>query len=291
MAAAQFRAGRNLVWLASYPKSGNTWLRSLLTAYLLPEGEFSLNAMLGEQDPFDRQLLDDHAGISSSDLLSHELIPYQAQLHRDMARESEHWRLIKTHSAYLTSDSGEALFPASASAGAIVIVRNPLDIVPSYAHHEDKGFDWVINHMRAENVGTDQWSHRGSPMLPQKMGSWSTNVESWLSQSEIPTLLLRYEDMHQDAAGCLGDVLQFCGIDIDEKAIANAVERCSIKRLREDELEGGFSERPSTERTFFRAGVIGDGKRNLSHDQIEMILTDHGRVMEIAGYPAELPDQ
>ncbi|MDN3644825.1 sulfotransferase domain-containing protein [Pontixanthobacter aestiaquae] len=286
MTSAQFDNDRKLIWLASYPKSGNTWLRSLLTAYLLPHDEFDLNAMLGEQDPFDRQQLDDHAGISSADFLPHELIPYQAQLHRDMAQESENWRLIKTHSAYVKADNREPLFPADASAGVIVIVRNPLDIVPSYAHHEGKDNAWVIAHLGNEHAGTDSWRHRSTTMLPQTMSSWSINVESWLSQSEVPILLLRYEDMHRDTEASLTKALRFCAIEIEPGLVTKAVSRCSIDRLRIDEAKKGFNERPSTQRSFFRSGKIGDGAKNLSKDQISMILNDHGRVMEMVGYPA-----
>ncbi len=289
MTTAQFNNDQKLVWLASYPKSGSTWLRSLLTAYLLPDDEFDLNAMVGEHDPFDRQMLDDHAGISSADFLPYELIPYQAQLHCDMARESDDWRLIKTHSAYLTADGGEELFPASASAGAIVIVRNPLDIVPSYAHHEGRDYDWIIAHMRNEDAGADSWRNRSTPMLPQQMSSWSVNVESWLSQSKIPILMLRYEDMHRDPETSLTAVLRFCAIDVEPDLVTKAIARCSIDRLRADEKQTGFNERPSTRRTFFRSGTIGEGLKSLSHEQIKMILADHGKVMDTVGYNSEVP--
>ncbi|WP_268893197.1 sulfotransferase domain-containing protein [Pontixanthobacter aquaemixtae] len=276
--------------MASYPKSGNTWLRSLLTAYLFPDEEFSLNAMIGEQDPFDRQLLDDHAGISSADYAPEELIYYQAQLHLEMGRANENRRFIKTHSAYIRSADGVALFPDQASAGAIIVVRNPIDIVPSFAHHQNSDLDWAIDEMENLDAGLNKWPTRSSMMLPQTMSDWSANVRSWLDQTAIPTHVLRYEDMHRDPEGSLAAVLRFCAIDVEADKVAKAVDRCRIDRLREDEKSGGFNERPSARRTFFRSGKTGDGARAMSDKQKLRILETHRSTMEALGYSADLDD-
>ena len=287
MNAANFAGDRKLLWLASYPKSGNTWVRSLLSAYLLRDDEFSLNAMLGQQDPFDRQLLDDHAGINSADFQPEELLPYQAQFHRDLARQSADWRLIKTHSTFARGADRTALFPVSASAGAIVIVRNPLDIAPSYAHHEAKPVDWVIAHMRDKHATSDTWATHGGTMVPQRMSSWSENVRSWLNQTGIPVLLIRYEDLHSDTEVALSKMLRFCAVELDANRVSRSVERCRFERLRADEDRTGFSERPSVERTFFRSGKVGDGITMLSEEQIFAIVQDHKAAMKMIGYPAD----
>lgn len=284
---ANFAGDRKFVWLASYPKSGNTWLRSLLSAYLLDEEDFNLNALLGDQDPFDRQTLDDHAGISSADFLREELLPYQAQLHCDLARASKDWRLFKTHSTFARTGDGALLFPSDASAGAIVIVRNPIDIVPSYAHHEGKDCDWVIKHMRDEAAGTDSWTNRSTAMVPQLLSSWSNNVRSWLQQDAVPVLLIRYEDMHSQPDAELIRALRFCAIDVDDRLVSKAIARCNFDRLSTDEKVSGFSERPSSQRAFFRSGKVGDGTTALTRQQIGEILRDHSAVMELAGYPAD----
>ncbi|GAA4644399.1 sulfotransferase domain-containing protein [Pontixanthobacter gangjinensis] len=283
-ATARFGDGRSIIWLASYPKSGNTWLRSLLTAYCYPDDEFDINALIGQQDPFDRQLLDDHAGISSAEMSDRELIPYQAQLHRHLAQHAQPPYFIKTHSACRVSHDGTHLFPAEASAGAIYIVRDPVDVVPSLAHHEGRDFDWTIARMADAEAGLDIWPNKGGLMVPQFMSSWSVNAQSWLDQNQIPVHLLRYEDLHGDTERHFADVLRFCAIEIDQSRLLAAVERCRIDRLQSDETKSGFNERPSSERPFFRGGRIGDGHKKLSKEQKIEVREQHASAIEELGY-------
>lgn len=281
---ADFQDDRSIVWLASYPKSGNTWLRSLLTAYCYPDEQFDINALIGQQDPFDRQMLDDHAGITSADMTEEELIPYQAQLHRHLAREAQAPYFVKTHSAYRISPNGIPLFPAEASAGAIYIVRDPVDVVPSFAHHEDRGLDWAITQMANPDAGMDKSLGRASLMLPQTMYSWSGNVRSWLDQTAIPVHLLRYEDLHADPAEYFARVLRFCAIDVDTPRLYRAIDRCRIDRLQRDEADTGFTERPSPRRQFFRGGRIGDGQQALSIEQTNELREEHSQIIQELGY-------
>jgi hypothetical protein len=144
--------------------------------------------------------------------------------------------------------------------------------------------------MGDETAGANNWTSRANTTLPQTMGSWSENVRSWITQTEIPVHLLRYEDMHRDPEGSLIAVLRFCAIDVEPNLVSQAVARCSFDRLRTDERNSGFSERPSTQRTFFRSGKVGDGTRNLNEQQIRKFLGEHGAVMDKLGYPAT-PDK
>lgn len=281
---AEFGPGRSIVWLASYPKSGNTWLRALLTACLCPDEPLDLNNLLGGPTVLERALLDDHAAIDSAHHSLDELLPYQSQFHRAFADAHDGCVFVKTHSTFRTSADGVALFPREASAGAIVIARNPLDIVASYAHHENKSVDAIVQRMADADATQDAWEDRVSKALPQRISDWSGNVASWLDQKAMPVCLLRYEDMLTDTQGALDRVLRFCGLSVDRNAIRHAVEICAFTRLANAEAQRGFVEKPSQSLSFFRVGAAGRGARELSARQAVAISADHGPTMKRLGY-------
>lgn len=281
---ADFANGRSLVWLSSYPKSGNTWLRAMLSVLTDPETPLDLNRLPFGMDLFDRQLLDDFAGISTATMTTRELIPYQAQLFAMASQQGTRPEFAKTHAAAITANCGTRLFDAGAAAGAIYLVRNPLDVVVSYAHHGAYSLEDTIARMRDAEGTLHQWHDKSGSNLPQLMGGWSDHVASWIDDCEFPVLLVRYEDMLGDTATTLENVAQFCGLEVGCDAIRSAVKRCEFGSLRANEEAEGFSEKPSANRSFFRSGRSGDGSNILSKEQISRIVEDHGAIMQRLNY-------
>ncbi|MEL7446828.1 MAG: sulfotransferase domain-containing protein, partial [Pseudomonadota bacterium] len=285
---AALGADRPLIWLASYPKSGNTWLRAMLSALLNEQETVDLRALEGGMEPFDREVLDDFAAISSSELSPMELLPYQAMLMRALASEALPPCFVKTHAANIRGHANDPLFPPDVTAGAIYIIRNPLDVAVSYAHHANKDFDWVIDFMADDGGGLDNWDDRSSQNVPQLMQSWSANVLSWTDCDDFPVAILRYEDMLEDTRSCLEAVAEFCRIESTPTALDAAIEACRFEALQARESETGFPEKPSADRPFFRAGRTGDGLRLLSANQIARVVKDHAGVMQTVGYDISL---
>ena len=78
-----------MVWLASYPKSGNTWLRALLTNYLLDGGgPASINALIGSWIANRRDLFHRYTGVPSSDLSGEEVLRLRSLFHERLAADS-----------------------------------------------------------------------------------------------------------------------------------------------------------------------------------------------------------
>ena len=277
---AAFDPGRTIVWLASYPKSGNTWLRALLTALIEAPQALDLDYLLGTPDAYDRHALDDHAGIDSSEFSLAELRPYLAGFVRELAADARPPRFIKTHSGY----GDGTLFPADASAGAICVVRHPQDVAPSLAHHENSTLDAAIARMADPAALIDHTPGRGSSVVAQELGSWSGNVAGWLEQQEIPLLLVRYEDLLDDAVCQLGRIAAFLGLGTTPALLQAAVDACAIERLREAERRSGFAEAPRADRSFFRHGRTGSGKAALTPAQRQSISRTHGSLARQLGY-------
>ena len=280
----------SIVWLASYPKSGNTWARAMLTHLLAEPGDdFSVNALAGAPEGGDRHALDDACAISSAEMKPAELLPYRALLHRQMAADNAAPFFVKTHDQYARGADGTALFPADASRAVIYLVRNPLDVVLSFAHHSQHPVDTMIARMADAGTMLNLWPDRISDFLPVHLGRWSEHVAGWTQQREIPLCLLRYEDMIADPATALARVAAAAGIAASPAQIAAAVAASSFERLREREAAEGFSEKPPNMPNFFRAGRTGDWRTALSGDQVARIVADHRDQMALLDYlPASM---
>ena len=137
----------SIVWLASYPKSGSTWLRAVLTHYLRNDGgrgshdergshnePVSINALLGRPLVSDRETFDEYLGLESSDPIPDEVLRCQPSFREWLAETLPPPAFVKTHDAYLRLPGGTTLFPKAATAGVICLVRNPLDVAAHTAH-------------------------------------------------------------------------------------------------------------------------------------------------------------
>lgn len=273
-----------LILLASYPKSGNTWIRALLSNYLAEDGKpVSINALAGA-GIHNRHWFDERLGLSSSAMTGDEILLHRPCFHELKAGEADSPAFAKTHEPYLFLPGGAPLFSPPSVAGAIYAVRNPLDIAVSYAHHRQTGVGRTIRHMgnpRADLAGS---STSITSSLPHPISTWSRNVSSWLDQKELPIALVSYENLHADAETVLRTAVALAGMIPDTARLARAVENSRFRRLREQEEERGFHEKQPTAPSFFRKGRIGDWRSVLSREQVRRLVDEHGPIMARLGY-------
>ncbi len=284
---ANLDATRPMIWLASYPKSGNTWLRAMLTALCLSPGEdLVLDKLVGRANLFDRQSIDDFAAVNSSELSVREVTPILSRYFSSVAARLEPPAFFKTHAACLDPGGGRASFPADTIAGAVYLVRDPRDVAVSYAHHDGLDLDVVIARMADSEAKFEYWPDRCSENVPQVMSTWSEHLRSWITNPDFPVLGLRYEDMLDDPLDALKRVAQFCGLDCRQEALERAVRLTDFSRLRQLEQESRFTSKPKQDRAFFRSGQSGDWRKKLNSVQISQIERDHAGVMKLWGYIA-----
>lgn len=278
----------SLVWLASYPKSGNTWLRALLAAYLneQPIDGFDL---VGSTSG-DRAVFDNTTGLSSSDLTDDEIDLLRPAAYRRQAAGRSTPCFMKVHDAWYRSLAEEPIFPADRSRGAILVVRHPMDVAVSYAHHMGHAdYEVAVDHLgNAEEVmgGGRQRQFR------QRTFGWSGHYRSWTCQNEIAVLTIRYEDMLADTAGVLRRVVTFLDLPAEriDARIAHAVDAARFDRLQALEVAQGFVERPVAAQRFFRSGRAGDGIAGLSARLKRRIIDEHGAAMRELGYSRDGSD-
>ena len=288
------------IWLASYPKSGNTWLRLLLANYLVNDHKpVDINAMpvhdgiASGRLPFDNLLLID------SGLLTHDEIDrlrprvYEALASGATTGDDEPGvapvRFVKVHDAYISTSKAEPLLAGRKGAdGAIVIVRDPRDIAPSLAGHNRSTVDEAIAFMENKDTGFCVAVTRQNNQFRQKLQDWSGHVGSWLDQTDIPVHLVRYEDMTEDAGASLEGVLTFAGLEAAPDKVRRAVDFSKFGELRAQERERGFREapRPNPAGDFFRRGEAGAWRDELTTAQVARIEAGHAGMMRRLGYDA-----
>ncbi|MGH6718605.1 MAG: sulfotransferase domain-containing protein [Alphaproteobacteria bacterium] len=277
-----------IIWLASYPKSGNTWLRAFLHNLLRnPDRPFDINRLtafsLGDSLPQFYQRLDPRP---PAELSFEEVAHLRPSVHRLMTEASPDNVFVKTHNA-LVEDYGVPLITLELTAGTIYVVRNPLDVAISYSHHLGWTIDDTIKLLGASAARTPT----GENFVSEKMCSWSLHVESWTQRPHPALHVVRYEDMHIQPIRTFAGVARFLGLKPPRERLEKAIRSSSFRVLQEQEKRHGFIERsPLTER-FFRAGQMGEWKRVLTEAQVATIVADHGAQMARFGYLAEAEGQ
>ena len=284
------QAGNGIVWLASYPRSGNTWLRIFLARLLSGGGDpIDINELRGKLSgtaiASDRATFDAIAGIDSSELTPDEIDRLRPRVYEAIAAANEGISYIKVHDAYLFTPAGEPLMPVSATRAAIYIVRNPLDVAVSFTFfggHQD--FDRTIAQMANRDHILAFKPGKLSEQLRQRLSTWSGHVTSWIDAAGIKCHLMRYEDMVHNPLETFTAMARFLGLPHDAEAIRTAIESARFDNLREAEEQHGFVEKPAKAQRFFRAGRVGGWRDHLSAAQAAKIVADHRTVMERLGY-------
>ena len=218
----------------------------------------SINALIGEPIVAGRELFDEYLGLQSSDMTPDEILRHRPRVPEPLAAELPRPTFVKVHETYVHADTGHmdtsaALSPKAATAGVVYLVRNPLDMVVSYAHHRTQFIDRSAAWMNSSTAAESQPAAGIHIQLPQSLLSRSGHVSSWLGQTELPVLAQRYEDMLADPRSAFGAIGCFAGLEWDEVRLARAIEDRAFERLRAQEEELGFRERQPTVQSFFQA--------------------------------------
>jgi hypothetical protein len=275
-----------IVWIASYPKSGNTWARAFLHNLVRlqngEDGEQDINEMARFSTwELDKQRYTEFLGFEPDNSTHRrEIAATRHAVHQQIADSIRGIIFIKTHNG-LVMDRGHSTINFAATAGAIYVVRNPLDIAISYAHHSGSSIDAAIDRMAATDAETD-----GSDQAVYEVhGSWTQHVWSWTRNPHHALHVVRYEDMLADPQQAFAAMARHLHLTSTRRHLARAIERSSFARLKAQEREKGFRERPpQADRNFFREGRAGQWKEVLTPAQVERIVRDHGEQMQRFGY-------
>ncbi len=271
-----------IIWLASYPKSGNTWLRAFLANYMknqetaLPINEL-VGYALGDGFLIHYERL---TGKPAEQLTPEEINRLRPQVHEWFASSKGQTVFVKTHN-FVGRVEDSALITPSATAGAIYLVRNPLDVAVSYAHHFRATMDEAIEALcRKDHIVAG-----GPRVLPQYLGSWWQHVRSWTEAPGLKPHVMRYEDMLTSPDRSFGALAAFLKWPPEPERLQRAVRFSSFRELSRQEQSGSFKELPAgATAAFFRQGRAGIWREALSGAQVERLVAANGETMQRFGY-------
>jgi sulfotransferase family protein len=279
-------AHSGILWIASFPKSGNTWFRIFLA-----------NLVAGANGPADINNLAEVGGISSnrhefeaatlldSSLISHDEIDrLRPRVYEWIAAAATEQRWIKVHDAYTLTPDGEPMFGTCATCAAIYLVRDPRDVVVSLAYYSNTTVDDTIELINSIGYGVCYGRNGMKSQLRQKMHDWSRHVTSWLDQTDVPVHVLRYEDLVADPFACFCAALRFAERRATDAEIERAIRYSHFTELQRQESEKGFAENSSRTSLFFRSGRASGWRDELSADQVARIEEAHAPTMRRLGY-------
>lgn len=274
-----------IVWVASYPKSGNTWIRAFLhNLFDILNGadtaEHDINA-INEFTAWDLSAsrYERHLGKPPLEATRAEIAAVRPVVQAEMADNTQGLALVKTHHALVT-DRGYPAINLKVTSGAIYAVRNPLDVAISFSHHMGVSLDDAIERMATANTETAVTD----TAVYEIYGSWSQHVESWTARPQRAIHVVRYEDMLEKPIITFGGLARHLLLSPNAVQLIEAIDRSSFRALQRQEAKNGFREKPDTAETFFRVGKAGQWKDVLSRRQIRRIVEAHGAQMRRFGY-------
>ena len=274
-----------IVWLASFPKSGNTWLRAFLCSY------FYMNS---ESDIFDFDLLKNIVRFPSSKL--YEDIGVKPKNFEEVAKFwisvqeninlNKKINFLKTHNAF----GGLINSPFTNkdnTLGAIYLVRDPRDVLVSYSRHLELSINETIELVLEED-------HKGwlneykKDVIGEIRGSWAQNYNSWKNFNLTERIIIKYEDLISDPFNTFSNVIEYLnkltGIDINEKKIKKCIEITDFNKLKNLERKSGFKENYNKKEPFFNKGKSNQWRNILDKKIISKIEEKFNREMQELKY-------
>jgi hypothetical protein len=270
-----------IVWLASYPKSGNTWMRAFLHNYM---ENASAAADINSLDRFfaNENLPEWRQGLTDKplDALSPvEVCALRSRVHERIAAASQGTTLVRTQN-FQGDFEGYPLHNIDFTAGAIYVVRNPLDVALSVADHFGLSVDEAIEFVNSEDASIEADGASMGSML----GSWSFHVASWAGSPSDLVRVVRYEDMLEKPITAFSSVLGLLGLERNTARIKRAIKHSSFETLRKQEERDGFRERSPHSQRFFRRGRMNQWRSELNTSQVEAVITANREQMRHFNY-------
>ena len=272
---------KNLVWIASYPKSGNTWMRFIVDRLLRPETEFDINESARQSLGFvhvTAQAIRER-GVLLTDENYTDVRKFWRDVQHAISGSGRDRIILKTHNIAARFDTGPFPDPA-VTQSAIYLVRDPRDVAISYAHHYKTDVGSAVEMLCQPLTTLCQSNEMEKTEL---LKSWGQHVTAWTAEKPFPVLVLRYEDLQADTLAAIRKVAAFLDVSCDEDRAAEIAEETGFDNLKAQEKASGFVDSVTTD-GFFRTGQSQQWRDYETPADFQPLLQDFAEIMERYGY-------
>ncbi len=272
-----------IVWLASYPKSGNTWVRTIISSLLFSSnGKFDMELLKNipqfpRQDHF-KGLTDDYSDLN-------KVFKYWIKAQERINLENKIW-FYKTHNANIKIGN-YSFTNRENTLATIYIVRDPRNLVSSIANHFNLTNEQAKNFMIEKKALKENIGGESGVITP--ITDWEDHYISWCRHNNN-LLIIRYEDLINNTKKEIFRICEFLGkltkIDFDDNKIEKIIETTNFKELQKLEANGGFKEYKDTKEkfNFFYKGPENNWGKDIDINIINQIEMKFKKTMKQLRY-------
>ena len=275
-----------IIWISSYPKSGNTWVRYLLANYFYNPSRITNANIIDNIKKFN--INDKFKKISNLENIKKnpfDISKYWIPSQENLIKNNKSIFFLKNHNSLIRI--GENNFTKKEFCLAtIYIVRDPRDVAVSFAHFSNLNYDKTIDKLLSEELFASVDSN--NPWNIEIIGSYKFHYNSWKNGIiNVPSIIIKYEDLINDTYGQLLRIINFLckvlNLNINHEQLIFSVYNSSFETLKKFEKENKFKEKGGSNR-FFRKGKYNDWIYELNQSQISRIERTLSKEMDILGY-------
>ena len=276
-----------IVWISSYPKSGNTWIRTFISTYYLSSNDKFDFKMLKNirQFPhekfFNKKITDINSAINNWDLAQNNI-----NLKNELIFLKTHAALVKINNIPFTNNKN--------TLGAIYVVRDPRNVITSIANHYQLTFDESLEFMTNKKKFLMKKSDPSNFGNFTFLNSWSEHYKSWLHTKQFNLLFIKYEDLENDTFNTFKKIVEFLNKimkkkkKIDSNRLIKIIDAVSFESLKKKENDEGFPEAVMNNEkqkiSFFYLGKENKWQNLLSTKQINIINNIFNHDLNKLGY-------